>query len=158
MRKGGDLHGVFAALSHTVQAMEKALQRRGHQFVYDDRLGYVSDSTVLVVERIFIYCVNEGCIVSENVSPMTMLLWPCDSVCGCLCVCGCVVCDLTFIVAAVFFCCVCVCTSCGAGAPGTIFCFLGGVYIHTCIHTGTCSSTRVRPIWARRFVPVPLSN
>lgn len=42
MRKGGDLHGVFAALSHTVQAMEKALQQRGHQFVYDDRLGYVS--------------------------------------------------------------------------------------------------------------------
>jgi creatine kinase len=42
MRKGGDLHGVFAALSYTVQAMEKALHQRGHHFVYDDRLGYVS--------------------------------------------------------------------------------------------------------------------
>jgi creatine kinase len=42
MRKGGDLHGVFTALSRTVLAMEKALQQRGHTFVYDDRLGYLN--------------------------------------------------------------------------------------------------------------------
>lgn len=42
MRKGGDLHGVFTALSRTVLAMEKALQQRGHSFVYDDRLGYLN--------------------------------------------------------------------------------------------------------------------
>jgi len=42
MRKGGDLHGVFTALSQTVQSMETSLQKRGHKFVYDDRLGYLN--------------------------------------------------------------------------------------------------------------------
>ena len=42
MRKGGDLHGVFTALSQTVQAMEQSLQKRGHKFVYDERLGYLN--------------------------------------------------------------------------------------------------------------------
>ena len=42
MRKGGDLHGVFTALSQTVTAMESSLQSRGHKFVYDERLGYLN--------------------------------------------------------------------------------------------------------------------
>jgi protein-arginine kinase len=42
MRKGGDLHGVFTALSQTVQALESSLQSRGHKFVYDERLGYLN--------------------------------------------------------------------------------------------------------------------
>lgn len=42
MRKGGDLHGVFTALSRTVQAMESSLKSRGHKFVYDERLGYLN--------------------------------------------------------------------------------------------------------------------
>lgn len=42
MRKGGDLHGVFTALSQTVQAMEQSLQSRGYEFIYDERLGYLN--------------------------------------------------------------------------------------------------------------------
>lgn len=108
MRKGGDLHGVFAALLHTVLAAEKALQLRGHKFVYDDRLGYVST-------------MRELWMIMPNDDAAVAMLFR---------LCVCVACDLTFIAA---------------------FCVCVGLDI---LH----SSTRVRPIWARRFVPVPLSS
>lgn len=44
MRKGGDLLGVFSALSRTLQEMETALEQRGHSFVYHDQLGFLNTS------------------------------------------------------------------------------------------------------------------
>jgi creatine kinase len=42
MGKGGDLYKIFSDLSRTSRALEESLQKRGHKFSYDKRLGFLN--------------------------------------------------------------------------------------------------------------------
>jgi hypothetical protein len=42
LRSGGDIQGVFATLTNGVRELEREMRLRGHQFVHDSRLGYLT--------------------------------------------------------------------------------------------------------------------
>jgi creatine kinase len=42
LRSGGDIQGVFATLTNGVRELEREMRMRGHHFVHDTRLGYLT--------------------------------------------------------------------------------------------------------------------
>jgi creatine kinase len=42
LRSGGDIQGVFATLTNGVRELEREMRLRGHHFVHDSRLGYLT--------------------------------------------------------------------------------------------------------------------